>query len=163
MVGATPARWGPTLYGVFEFANERSLTGQISRASIFVDIDLDNNPTTGFQALKDFQFEWDVLDVFLPGVCGRFFGFHTTAILGDSILDDGNFAYAYSALASEDSTFGINGVWADPVPLSGSFVANLVTPGPPTSRASPPPPNRVWPPQQRQAPLIRLLRWLRGR
>ncbi len=49
LVGATPARWGPTLYGVFEFADERSLTGQSSRASISVDIDLDNNPTTGFE------------------------------------------------------------------------------------------------------------------
>ncbi|MCH6548125.1 MAG: hypothetical protein IH798_06735 [Gemmatimonadetes bacterium] len=106
---------------------------------------------------------WDVIDVFLPGVCGRFFGFHTTAILGDSIMDDGNFGYAYTGFAVEDSTFGVNGVFADPVPLAGNFVANLVTPGPPTSRASPPPPNRVWPPQTREAPLIRLVRWLRRR
>ncbi len=200
MLGATLARSGSTLYGLFEFQIERSLLDEATRASVFVDLDLDNNPATGFLTFKDFQFDtsfpafntglgaeafisldahviadsgfvgvntadvtWDVLDVFLPGVCGRFFGFHTTAILGGSILDDGNFAYAYTGFAVEDSTFGVNGVWADPVPLAGSFVANLVTPGPPTSRASPPPPNRVWPPQTREAPLIRLVRWLRGR
>ncbi len=200
MLGGTLARSGSTLYGLFEFQGERSLRDEVTRASVFVDIDLDNDPATGFQTFKDFQLDqnfpeintglgaeafisldahfiadsgfvgvntddavWDVIDEFLPGVCGRFFGFHTTAILGGTILDDGNFAYVYTAFAAEDSTFGSNAVVADPVPVSGSFVADLTTPGPPTSRVSPSSPNRVWPPQQREAPLIRLLRWLRAR
>ncbi len=200
MLGGTLARSGSTLYGLFEFELERTLTDHVRRASVFVDVDLDNNPATGFQSFKDFQFDtnfpefntglgaemiisldahviadsgfvgvntanvvWEVIDTFLPGVCGRFFGFHTTAILGDSIQDDGNFAYVYTGFAVEDSTFGTNSAWADPVPLAGSFPADLTTPGPPTLRASPPPPHPVWPPQKHEAPLIRMLRWLRGR
>ena len=133
MLGATLARSGSTLYGLFEFQGERSLRDRVTRASVFLDLDLDNNPTTGFQGFKDFQFDpnfpqfntglgaeviisldahviadsgfvgvntadavWDPIDTFLPGVCGRFFGFHTTAILGASIQDDGNFACAYT-------------------------------------------------------------------
>ena len=201
LVGATLARWGPTLYGIFEFASERSLTGQSSRGSIFIDIDLDNNPTTGFQSFKDFQFEqsfpelntglgvemmisldahvvadsgfvgvntanvtWDVIDSFLPGVCGRFFGFHTTTIFGGSIQDDGNFAYAYTAFAVQDSAAtGSTGVFADPVPMAGSFVADLIDPGMSALRATPLPANRVWPPRKVAAPLIRLLQLLQGR
>ena len=200
MLGATLTRSGPTLYGLFEFASERSLTGQSSRASIFVDIDLDNNPTTGFQSFKDFQFDqsfpelsanlgaemvvsidahviadsgfvgvntadvtWDVIDSFLPGVCGRFFGFHTTTIFGDSVQDDGNFAYAYTGFAAQDSSTGSTGVFADPVPVAGSFVADLTNPGPSASRTVPLPTRRVWPPREVVAPLIRLLRLLQGR
>ncbi len=200
MLGATLARWGPTLYGVFEFANERSLTGQSSRASVFVDIDLDNNPTTGFKSFKDFQFEesfpelstdlgvemfisldahviadsgfvgvntddvtWDVIDSFLPGVCGRFFGFHTTTIFGGSIQDDGNFAYAYTGFAVQDSSTGSTGVFADPVPVAGSFVADLTDPGMSALRTIPLPASRVWLPRKVRAPLIRLLQLLQGR
>ncbi len=201
MVGATLARSGSTLYGLFEFQQERSLSDPVTRASVFVDLDLDNNPTTGFQSFKDFEFDqnfpefntglgvealisldahviadsgfvgvntddvlWDAIDIFLPGVCGRFFGFHTTAILGDSIQDDGNFAYAYTGFAVEGTPpMASSPVYADPVPLSGSFLADLITPGPVTLRASPPPPNPIWPPQKREAPLIRLLRMLLGR
>ena len=201
MLGATLARWGPTLYGVFEFASERSLTGQSSRASIFIDIDLDNNPTTGFQSFKDFQFSqsfpelntglgvemvisldahvvadsgfvgvntanvaWEVIDTFLPGVCGRFFGFHTTTIFGDSIQDDGNFAYVYTSFAVQDSVAaGSSGVFADPVPIAGSFVADLIDPGMSALRAIPLPANRVWPAREVTAPLIRLLQLLQGR
>ncbi len=201
MLGATLARSGPTLYGVFEFANERSLTGQSSRASVFVDIDLDNNPTTGFLSFKDFQLdqsfpelntglrvemiisldahviadssfvgvntadvEWEVIDIFLPGVCGKFFGFHTTTIFGDSIQDDGNFAYAYTGFAIQDSAAtGATGVFADPVPIAGSFVADLTDPGMSALRTIPLPANRVWPPRKVVAPLIRLLQMLQGR
>ena len=201
VLGATLARSGATLYGLFEFQEERSLLDRVTRASVFVDLDLDNNPTTGFQAFKDFQFDlnfpelntglgaeafisldahiiadsgfvgvntddvvWDVIDSFLPGVCGKFFGFHTTAIFGDSIQDDGIFAYAYTGFALEDTAASeTSPVYADPVPMSGSFLADLTTPGPPTLRASPPPPNPIWPPQEREAPLIRLLRRLLGR
>jgi len=201
MLGATMARWGPTLYGVFEFENERSLTGQGSRAAVFVDIDLDNNPTTGFQSFKDFQFAqsfpelntglgvemvisldahvvadsgfvgvntanvaWEVIDTFLPGVCGRFFGFHTTTIFGDSIQDDGNFAYVYTSFAVQDSVAaGSSGVFADPVPIAGSFVADLIDPGMSALRAIPLPANRVWPAREVSAPLIRLLQLLQGR
>ncbi len=200
MLGATLARSGPTLYGLFEFENERSLTGQNSRASVFVDIDLDNNPTTGFQSFKDFQFDqsfpelstdlgvemiisldahviadsgfvgvntdnvtWDVIDSFLPGVCGRFFGFHTTTIFGDSIQDDGNFAYAYTGFAVQDSSTGSTGVFADPVPVAGSFVADLTDPGMSALRTIQLPANRVWPPRRLGAPLVRLLQLLQGR
>ncbi len=201
MMGATLARSGSTLYGLFEFGKERALTDEVKRAAVFVDIDLDNNPTTGFKGFKDFQLDqnfpelstglgaeaivsldahviadsgfvgvntanavWEPIDTFLPGVCGRFFGFHTTAILGDSIQDDGNFTYAYMGFVVQDSSDAApGGVVADPVPVSGSFAAELTTPGPPTLRTSPPPPTSVWPPQKREAPLLRLLRWVRGR
>ena len=202
MMGGTLARSGSTLYGLFEFEKERALTDPVRRASVFVDIDLDNNPTTGFQGLKDFilsdsfpQYntglgaeviisldahiladsgfvgvnvsdgEWSdtSLDTFLPGVCGRFFGFHTTAIFGDSIQDDGNFAYAYTGFAQQDTTTAPSGAVFDPVPLAGSFVADLTTPGPATLRTAPIPRRRVWASQKRKAPLIWLWRWLRGR
>jgi hypothetical protein len=201
MMGGTLARSGSTLYGLFEFEKERALTDRVRRASVFVDIDLDNNPTTGWRGLKDVVLdsfpefssglgaeviisldahvladsgfvgvnvdhgEWSdtPLDTFLPGVCGQFFGFHTTAIFGDSIQDDGNFAYAYTAFAQQDTTTAESGAFADPVPLAGSFVADLTMPGPATLHTTPIPPRRVWPSQQRKAPLIRLWRWLRGR
>ena len=199
MVGATLARSGSTLYGLFEFQQERSLLDPAKRAGVFLDLDLDNNPATGFRTFKDVLFdtnfpelnsglraeaivsldahviadsgfvgvptsndgEWDPIDTFLPGVCGRFFGFHTTAIFGDSIQDDGNFAYVYMGLAIDEDTTG--GLYGDPVPVSGSFFADLSTPGPPSLRASPRPPNPVWPPSKREAPLLRLLRWLHSR
>jgi hypothetical protein len=161
-----------------------------------LDIDVDNNPTTGFQSFKDSQFDasfpdfntnlgvelvvaldghvlgdsgfvgvnigdvtWDPIDRFQPGVCGPHFGFHTTAILGDSIQDDGNFAYVYTAFAVEDDSLA----WGDPVPLSGSFIADLIDPGMSVTRSVPLPTRRVWPPIQVEAPLIRMLRLLQGR
>jgi hypothetical protein len=200
ILGGTLARLGSTLYGIFEFDENRSLNGSDDAASVWLDIDVDNNPTTGFQAFKDFQFdaafpqfntnlgvelmvaldghllsdsgfvgvntddvEWTIIDRFQPGVCGRRFGFHTTMILGDSIQDDGNFGFAYTAFAVEDSVTGTGGAWGDPVPLSGSFTANLLDPGLSASRTIPLPTRRVWPPVQVEAPLIRMLQLLQGR
>jgi hypothetical protein len=118
----------------------------------------------GFVGVNTANVTWDVIDSFLPGVCGRFFGFHTTTIFGDSIQDDGNFAYAYTGFANQDSsTTGSAGVFADPVPVAGSFVADLMDPGMLALRTIPLPANRVWPPRRLQAPLIRLLQLLQGR
>jgi hypothetical protein len=199
LLGGTLARLGSTLYGIFEFDDNRSLSGAGDAASVWLDIDIDNNPTTGFQAFKDFQFDesfpayntnlrvelvvaldghvlgdsgfvgvntdvaqWTVIDRFQPGVCGRRFGFHTTVILGDSIQDDGNFGFAYTAFAVEDSSLG-GGAVADPVPLSGSFSADLLDPGLSASRTVPLPTRSVWPPVTVEAPLIRMLQLLQGR
>ena len=71
----------------------------------------------------------------------------------------GGFAFA----ALEDTTLTSSGLYADPVPVAGSFIADLTTPGPAMLRTAPLPPRRVWPPQTEKAPLVRLLRWLRGR
>ena len=170
MVGASLARSGNTLYGLFEFGRERSLNGDQNKASIFVDIDLDSDPTTGFQGFKDFQLAnitdaarfstrlgtelmisldanvvatngfvgvttadvtWDEIDVFLPGVCGRFFGFHTTTVFDTPLGDDGRFNYAYSAFAIEDTAATQTAVFMDPVPLAGHIIADLSSPGPP--------------------------------
>lgn len=163
LVGASLARVGNTLYGLFEFTADRSLTGPTDRAAVFLDIDIDNNGSTGFLGLKDFLLdtnfpelnsgmgtefvvsldghavadsgfvgvnvgdaEWNVIDTFLPGVCGRFFGFDTDALLAS---DDGNFDYVYSAFAVEDTTAQA-AVFLDPVPIEGHFTAALTTPGP---------------------------------
>ncbi len=169
MVGASLARAGNTLYGLFEFARERSLTGDETKVSVFVDIDLDSDPTTGFPGFKDFQLSnadfsqfrtglgtelvvsldadvvattgfvgvaidtvtWDEIDIFLPGVCGQFFGFHTTTIFGTPLQDDGRFNYAYSAFAIEDTAATNTAVFLDPVPLAGHLIADLSNPGPP--------------------------------
>jgi len=118
----------------------------------------------GFVGVNIADVEWDVIDSFLPGVCGRFFGFHTTTIFGESIQDDGNFAYAYTAFAVQDSsTTGSAGVFADPVPVAGSFVADLIDPGMSALRTILLPANRVWPPRKVGAPLNRLLQLLQGR
>lgn len=169
MVGASLARAGNTLYGLFEFARERSLTGDETKVSVFVDIDLDSDPSTGFPGFKDFQLSnadfsqfrtglgtelivsldadviattgfvgvaidtvtWDEIDIFLPGVCGQFFGFHTTTIFGTPLQDDGRFNYAYSAFAIEDTAATNTAVFLDPVPLAGHLIADLSNPGPP--------------------------------
>ncbi len=203
ILGGTLARLGSTLYGIVEFDDDRSLNGATDAASVWLDIDIDNNPTTGFKSFKDLLFpdtvtvfadfntnlgvelivaldghflsdsgfvgvnsadvEWDVIDSFLPGVCGRFFGFHTTAILGGSIQDDGNFGFVYTAFAVEDALLQTGGAWGDPVPVSGSFSADLIDPGMSALRTIPLPANRVWPPRKVAAPLIRLLQVLQRR
>lgn len=169
LLGASLARAGNTLYGLFEFRNERSLNGDENKAAIFVDIDLDSDPTTGFQGFKDFQLSnpdfaqfstglrtevlvsldahvidttgfvgiatadvtWDEIDVFLPGVCGRFFGFHTTTVFDTPLQDNGRFNYAYSAFAIEDPEADESAVFMDPVPVAGHIIADLTNPGPP--------------------------------
>lgn len=201
IIGATLARSGSTLYGLFEFGQPRTLDGPTNKVSIFVDIDLDQDPGTGFKTFKDFQFEenfpematgmgaemfvsmdvdiiadsgfvgvniaddtWDPIDVFNPGVCGAFFGFHTTAILGDSVMDDGFFNYAYTAFAIEDINDEQSAAFADPVPQGGHFTADLLTPGPSLS-------SERWPGEPvdtffdgyLKSPTIRMLRRMSGR
>ena len=168
IIGATLARSGSTLYGLFEFRDDRTLRGDVDKASIIMDIDLDGNPATGFKGFKDVIFDtnfpelssgmgaemvvsldahgviadsafvgvndgdgsWIDIDVFLPGVCGPFFGFHTTTILGDSVQDNGNFSYVYTAVGVEDPLDSMSGIYADPVPVSDHFDATLTDPGP---------------------------------
>ena len=201
IIGATLARSGSTLYGLFEFAQARTLDGPANKASIFMDIDIDGDAGTGFQTFKDFQFDsifpelatnmgaemfvsmdvdiiadsgfigvntddvtWDPIDVFIPGVCGRFFGFHTTAILGDSVMDDGFFNYAYTAFAIEDVNEEMSAVFADPVPEAGHFAADLITPGPAlTAVETPRQPVDTFFDRHIRSPAIRMLRRLRGR
>ena len=203
IIGATLARGGSTLYGIFEFAARRSLLGETDKVSIFMDIDIDDDPNTGFQTFKDFQLSsddfndfktglgaelvvsldahvvddsafvgvtttddpgptWDEIDIFLPGVCGTFFGFHTTTIFGDSIQDQGRFSYAYSAFVIENPTDSLSAVFMDPVPLAGHFDAELTDPGTPAllRLAAPRPQSH---PQRAEAAYWRILRLLRSR
>ena len=200
MMGASLARSGNTLYGLFEFGRERSLNGDQNKASIFVDIDLDSDPNTGFQGFKDFQLSdaafsqfstrlgtelmisldadvvatngfvgvatadvtWDEIDVFLPGVCGRFFGFHTTTVFDTPMGDDGRFNYAYSAFAIEDTAATQTAVFMDPVPLAGHIIADLSSPGPPALHPMPAP-SAITRPRRIQAVYHGLLRLLRVR
>lgn len=207
LVGGSLARSGSTLYGLFEFAQRRTLRGDTDKASVFIDIDLDQDRNTGFKGFKDFVFDtnfpelntgmgadvvialdahgvtsdsagvasdsafvgvndgdasWVEIDFFLPGVCGRFFGFHTTAIFGDSIQNNGRFSYAYMAIAIEDPDADETAFFLDPVPLEGHFQANLTDPGTaPLQRLQAP--HRSIPPRHRESALGRFLRALRLR
>ena len=207
LVGGSLARSGSTLYGLFEFAQRRTLRGDTDKASVFVDIDLDQDRTTGFKGIKDFVFDanfpelssglgaevvvaldahgvvsdsagvapdsafvgvndgdasWVEIDLFLPGVCGRFFGFHTTAILGDSIQNSGRFNYTYMAIAVEDPDADPTAFFLDPVPEEGHFQANLTDPGPAgLQRLQAPRPSIQ--PRHRESVLGRFLRALRLR
>ena len=168
LLGAVLARSDSTLYGIFEFARERSLQGEEDRASVILDIDLDGSATTGFTSFKDFVFDanfselnsglktelvvsidghgvlfdsgfvgvalsdtltWDVIDAFLPGVCGRFLGFHTTTVFGDPTMDTGRFSYTYLAVAVEDPFEDESAFFLDPVPVAGHFDAELTDSG----------------------------------
>ena len=63
----------------------------------------------------------------------------------------------------DSAATGATGVFADPVPIAGSFVTDLIDPGMLALRTIPLPANRVWPPRKVGAPLIRLLQLLQGR
>lgn len=63
--------------------------------------------------------EFDVLDTFIPGTCGPYFGFHTTTLL-DSAGDDGMFDYTLLGFA-----FGNDGDYVDPMPEAGHLTADV--------------------------------------
>ena len=123
---------------------------------------VDDSAFVGVTTTDDPAPTWDEIDVFLPGVCGVFFGFHTTTIFGDSIQDQGRFSYAYSAFVIEDPTDSLSAVFMDPVPLAGHFNAELTDPGTPALlRLTAPRPQSH--PQRAEAAYWRLLRLLRSR
>jgi hypothetical protein len=169
-VNLTEARFalaGDVLHGVIRFALERAFADPADNSGlVFIEIDADQDPGTGFTSLKDTIFgrsfeeldsgimveyivgieplnsigglayvgvmtepgTFDVIEPLLPGICGRFYGFHTTTLVPE--MGDANFDYTLLAVAS-----GMDGAFFDPAPEAGHYSVALSAPIIPGPRA----------------------------
>jgi hypothetical protein len=71
---------------------------------------------------------FNVIEPLIPGICGRFYGFHTNLLVPD--MGDANFDYTLLAIAS-----GNDGAFFDPAPEAGHYSAALSAPIIPGPRA----------------------------